>query len=266
MRSRLLAAAVVVGVLAGLGGAHPQGPDAAPVAATVTPAVFESVANGIAQVRTVSCNGKPLSRGTGFMIGKSVVMTTRSVLSSACAVRVTVNGKTLLSKSWAVLSAKGVSDTATDLATIRLSANAAGVHVFRIRGSSPSGGTSVAIAGYPSGTSLVLSQGKVAWTGKKSGAPLLGVRTAGGRGADGAPFVDDAGLVAGVVQVGRGARDVPGSHAGVYKDLDLTRWWPPAKADICRIYTKAGILSCASSSGGTTTPTPAPGDDRTGSC
>ena len=221
----------------------------------MSPATFKSVSSGIAQIRTFSCNGHALARGTGFLIGKSVAMTTRRMLDGACAARVTVNGHTLVGKSWAVLAAKGVSDAATDLATIKLAANAAGAHVFVLRSSSPSGGVSLAMAGYPAGTKLVLSQGKLAWSGKKAGAPLLAIRAAGSRAADGAPLIDDAGLVAGIVQVGRGARDVSGSKAGVVEGLDLARWWAPAKADICRVYAKGGILSCASSP---TTPTPSP--------
>jgi hypothetical protein len=263
--ARIVVAVAALGLVGAVAGAHPAAPRAATAAHAVpalSPATFKTVSSGVAQIRTYSCNGHPLARGTGFLIGRSVAMTTRRILSGACAARVIVNGRTLVGKSWAVLSAKGVSEAATDLATIKLTANAAGAHVFTIRSSSPTGGVSLAMAGYPAGAKLVLSQGKLAWSGKKAGAPVLAVRAPVTLVADGAPLIDEAGLVAGIAQVGRGARDVPGSKRGVVEALDLARWWAPAKADLCRIYAKGGILSCASPPATPTpdlTPTPDPG-------
>ncbi len=102
------------------------------------------------------------------------------------------------------------------------------------------------MAGYPLGNQLSLNQGKIIWRGKVRGAPLLAVRMLGAEGASGAPFIDDAGRVVGILQVGLGSKDVLGQHtAGVVEGLDLARWWGPrARLDLCRSYPKGGIAGC----------------------
>ena len=168
--------------------------------------------SGIAQVRTISCTGRTLARGTGFLIGTSVVMTTRRILSGACTTVVTVNGRSIAAKNWATLAATGVKEAATDLATIKLVRAAPGAHVFAVRGTGPAVGTSVTVAGYPAGSELVVRQGKLTWRGTKAGAPLIAAKFAGAKSADGAPLLDGTGRVTGIVQAGRAARDVPGSR------------------------------------------------------
>ena len=237
--ARLVAAAAVVGALVAASGTHPASPSAA------TSASARSPEPGLAQVRTYTCKGRKLSQGSGFVIGKTVVMTTRRILNDACTAIVTVNGRSIVAKDWATLAASGVKEAATDLATIRLSKAAPGAHVFRIRAAGPAVGASITVAGYPAGSGLVVRQGKLVWRGTKAGAPLIAAKVAGVDGRRGAPLLDSAGLVTGMVQAGRAAKDVPGSRAGVLEGLDLSRWWTPsARYDICQAYKGGGILNC----------------------
>ena len=254
---------VLACVLSAAVGAHPSAPRAAAAEPAVSPGVYRTIASGIARFRTYSCTGRALGRGTAFLVGRSVAMTTRRSLAGACTVQVTVAGRTVTGSSWAILAAKGVSDAATDLATIKLASAAAGAHVFRFRSASLPTGTPLAAAGYRAGAKPTLAQGTLAWSGARAGAPLLAVKAGAAAGVDGAPLFDDEGLVAGIVQVGRGARDVPGSKTGVVEGLDLVRWWGLARADLCRVYVKGGIPSCASSTPDPTPdPTPSPARRR----
>jgi hypothetical protein len=70
----------------------------------------------------------------------------------------------------------------------------------------------------------------------------------GAEGASGAPFIDDAGRVVGILQQGLGSEDVLGQRtAGVLVGLDLVRWWGPrARLDLCKAYPKGGIAGCSS--------------------
>jgi len=112
--ARTLAAAAVVCVLvlAAACGAHPS---ALRGATALSPGTFRTISSGVAVIRTFACDGHALARGTGFLVGDTVAMTTRSMLTGACVGRVTVNGHTILARSWATLAAHGVSEPATDL-------------------------------------------------------------------------------------------------------------------------------------------------------
>lgn len=211
-----------------------------------SPALFQEVSTGIALIKTFGCGGRPLGQGTGFLVGDSVVMTARHVVKGACKVSVRVNGESFHSPRWVYWHGGTASTGAADLATLKLDHAAVGAHIFRIRSSKPPAGTNLAMAGYPLGNRLSLNQGKIIWRGKVRGAPLLAVRMLGAEGASGAPFIDDAGRVVGILQVGLGSKDVLGQHtAGVVEGLDLARWWGPrARLDLCRSYPKGGIAGC----------------------
>ena len=198
----------------------------------MSPATFKSVSSGIAQIRTFSCNGHALARGTGFLIGKSVAMTTRRMLSGACAARVTVNGHTLVGKSWAILAAKGVSDAATDLATIKLSANASGAHVFVLRSSSPSGGVSLAMAGYPAGTKLGAFPGQ-ARVERQEGRRAVAGYSGCGRSRGGRRAADRRRRPRGRNRPGRPRRARRHREQGRVVEARSGAWWAPAKADLC---------------------------------
>ena len=197
-------------------------------------------------------------------------MTTRRTLSGACTTVVTVNGRSIVAKDWA---------------TPRRERRQGGGHRPRhdqahqgsrrertCSRSAPQARPSARasrLPAIPSGSELVVRQGKLVWRGTKAGAPLIAAKVAGTKAADGAPLLDSAGLVTGIVQAGRAARDVPGSRIGVHEGLDLSRWWTPdARSDICAAVqgrrhpqlldqgTSAAIRSPTPTP--TPTPTPAP--------
>lgn len=226
----------------GLGGFAPAS-EAAP---DVSPGLFQKVSSGIALIKTFGCGGKPLGQGTGFLVGDSVVMTARHVLQGSCRVRVTVAGQRFEGKRWVYWASGRSTGRGEDLATLKLERPAAGF-VFRVRPSSPPAGTNLGFVGYPLGNRLSLNQGKIIWRGKRAGVPLLAVRMLGAEGASGAPFIDDAGRVVGILQIGLGSEDVLGQRtSGVLIGLDLVRWWGPrARLDLCKAYPNGGIAGCS---------------------
>jgi hypothetical protein len=104
--------------------------------------------------------------------------------------------------------------------------------------------------GNPLGNRLSLNQGKLIRRWRINGAPVMVMRMLGAEGASGAPYVDDAGRVLGVMQLGLSkSRDFMGQRtAGVQAGLDLVRWWGPrARLNLCRSYPNGGIAGCANS-------------------
>ena len=227
----------------GLGGFVP----ASSAAVDVSPGLFQKVSSGVALIKTFGCGGKPLGQGTGFLVGESVVMTARHVLHGSCRVRVTVGGRRFTGQRWSYWASGGSTGRGEDLATLKLDRPASGF-VFRVRPSSPPAGTNLGFVGDPLGNRLSLNQGKIIWRGKRAGIPLLAVKMLGAEGASGAPFIDDAGRVVGILQVGLGSEDVLGQRtSGVLVGLDLVRWWGPrARLDLCRAYPNGGIAGCPS--------------------
>ena len=221
-------------------------PSASRASTALSPALFEEVSTGVALIKTYGCGGRAVGQGTGFLVGDSVVMTARHVLQGACRVRVRVNGETFTGKKWVYWSGGRASEEAADLGTVKLDRAAIGGHLFRVRSSGPPAGANLAMVGYPLGNRLSLNQGKIIERGTVDGAPLLAVRMLGAEGASGAPLIDDAGRVVGILQVGLGSEDILGQRtAGVLVGLDLARWWGPrARLDLCRSYPKGGIAGC----------------------
>ena len=66
----------------------------------ISPGLFQKLSTGVALIRTYGCGGVPISQGTGFLVGDSVVMTARHVLKGACKVRVMVGGDRFTSERW----------------------------------------------------------------------------------------------------------------------------------------------------------------------
>jgi trypsin-like peptidase len=221
---------------------------ASDAASKVSPGTFSSVSSGVALIHTYRCNGRPLAQGTGFLVGTSVVMTARHVVVDACRVRVRVSGASFHGTRWVEWSGGGTSASAADLATIKLDRPANG-YVFRVRSSRVGVGMNLGMIGYPLGNRLSLNQGRIILRRKEAGAPVMYVRMLGAEGASGAPFIDDAGRVVGVLQVGLGSKDVLGQRtSGVVAGLDLVRWWGPrARLDLCRAYPSGGIAGCPGS-------------------
>jgi hypothetical protein len=258
-RGAAAALAVLAVLLALAGSARP----AAAAAPPVSPALLRTVSSGVVLIRTSTCAGRALGSGTGFLVGASVVMTTRDVLDGACKVRVTLRGGAAAGVRWVSWTGPGVSAASSNLATIALDRRPRGAHVFTIRSSSPPAGTSLGTAGYGRGSTLYLERGPLVWKGRKAGAPLLAAGMRAATTADGAPVVDAAGRVVGILQKARGSRDVAGSRtAAVLEGLDLARWWGrQARAVLCSAYPKAvaGCAGVAPAPGTAPSPVPDPG-------
>jgi hypothetical protein len=83
----LAAVVTAVGIVVGPAGARQAKPD-------LSPARFAQIANGVALVVTYNCSGKPLDSGTGFLVGKQLLMTARHVIGSKpCRVRALLDGQ-----------------------------------------------------------------------------------------------------------------------------------------------------------------------------
>ena len=141
-------------------------------ATDVSPGVFNEVATGVAYITTYGCGGRPIGQGTGFLVGDSVVMTARHVVSGACRIRVLVNHERFKGLRPVAWSGSGASSSAADIATMKIDHTAGGAYVFRVRTSLPAPGTNVGMVGYPLGNRLSLNQGKIIARGKRKGAPL----------------------------------------------------------------------------------------------
>jgi trypsin-like peptidase len=225
-------------------------------APAAVPSGLRAVSSGVVPIRALSCSGRPLRTGTGFLVGTSVVMTTRHVLDRACTVSVTVGGASVGGRRFVSWSGDGVSAGAADLATLTLDRAARNAHVFTFRSSSPATGATLGTAGFLLGTRL-LTGGAVVWKGVGAGVPLLAVGVGGSSTADGAPLLDASGKVVGIVQKARGSRDVGGRRTTrVSEALDLSRWWgAKAGSTLCRAYPKGGVPGCSAADAD---PSPAP--------
>ena len=53
---------------------------AGPQSVQLSPGLFNKVSTGVAYVTTYSCGGRLTGKGSGFLIGRSVVMTARHVV------------------------------------------------------------------------------------------------------------------------------------------------------------------------------------------
>jgi hypothetical protein len=235
----------------------PAGSEAAP---SLSPGLFEKVASGVALIRTYGCGGRPIALGSGFLVGDSVVMTARHVVSGACRVTVRVDGGTYRGTRWVSWYAAHTSVAAADVATIKLNRPAAGAYVFRVRSSLPPLGSNLSAVGYPLGNRLSLNQGKLIARLRVCGAPLIAVKMLGAEGGSGSAFVDDEGRAVGILQLGFGSKDLLGQRtSGVLVGLDLVRWWGPrARLDLCRAYPHGGIAGCPGAKPAHVPPPPAP--------
>jgi Trypsin-like peptidase domain len=197
-------------------------PPISPAATDVSPGVFNEVSTGVALITTFGCGGRWIAKGTGFLVGDSVLMTARHVLIGACNARIHVNGKNFQARSWSAWRGGGASVSAADISTIKLDHAAVDAHVFRIRTTLQPLGSNVGMVGYPLANRLSLNQGKIIWRGRYRGAPVMEVRMVGAEGASGAPYIDDAGRVVGIHQVGLVPRASPNVEtSGHLEGLDL---------------------------------------------
>jgi hypothetical protein len=212
------------------------------------PSRFAELATGIGLVRATNCQTGAVAEGTGFLIGERVVMTARHIVAGACQLKVRIDGNWIAVDSEASWYRGQTNIQSVDVATVRLHTSATG-YIFAIRTSSVAVGANLATLGHPLGNQLSITQGPVLAKGRISGVPMLAVRLLGAEGGSGSPLVDNAGNVAGILQQGRGSKDILGQRTtGVIVGIDLPSWWPRSKRDLCHAYPAGGIPSCPSSS------------------
>jgi V8-like Glu-specific endopeptidase len=258
--TRLVQVAALVVAVAACAYAAPA--SAGPQSTQLTPGEFQEVSTGVAYITTYNCGGRPIAMGTGFLVGNGVVMTARHVLAGSCRTKVRVAGTTYTGGRWTSWWWKSPATTElVDLATLKLNGSADG-HVFTFRPSSPRAGTNLSMIGYPLGNRLSLNQGKIIARKSVHQVPLLAVRMLGAEGASGSPFVDDAGRVVGILQIGLGSKDALGQRtSGVLVGLEIARWMSaPLSRALCAAYPTGGIAGCP----GTTKPPPPPADFELG--
>lgn len=249
--TRLLGLVAVCGLVWGL--AFP--PDAARPA--LAPSLFAQLASGVALIQGSDCDGGLREEGTGFLVGRDVLMTARHVVDpdaleagDVCRLRARVDGEwiAIAHVDWWTRQ-DDPSGRHADVATAVLARPADPLaHVFSFRKSSPAVGSDLAMVGFPLGQGVSLTQGELYAKGPMQAVPTLSVRLLGAQGASGAPIVDDAGNVAGILQTGLGGSDVLGQQtAGLVQAIDLPSWWGGWKIEpsLCRAYAAAGLPGCA---------------------
>ena len=177
----------------------------------LTPVLFQTVSSGVALIKTFTCSGRALGQGSGFLVGESVVMTARHVLTGACRARILLGREAIPASHWVFWKS---SEQTADLAVIKLTRASTG-HIFRFRTSPPPFGTNLAMVGHPLGSRLSLNQGKIVRRFKLRNVPIVAVRMLGAIGASGSAFIDDQARVVGILQRGLGRGEASGVLLGV---------------------------------------------------
>jgi S1-C subfamily serine protease len=206
-------------------------------ASAIDPATFAEVSSGIVRVKA-DC-GRQISTGTGFLIGRRVVMTARHVVRGCRNIRVhDRSGWITVKNAFPWFEGDG-SDI--DVATLRLDRDSEG-HVFGFRPGQAGVGLNVAAIGHPLGGNLGYSQGRIMFRQSRR----VYVRLLGGEGGSGSPVVDGQGRVVAILQRGYGSEDVIGqSTAGVISGYDFSSRWVAWRRVLCKAYRYGGIVDCA---------------------
>jgi hypothetical protein len=216
---------------------------------SLSPQMYAKVASGVALILTRDCSGHPQFQGTGFLVGKQLVMTARHVVAGACAVRVVLDGHSYQASTVRFWSSRASTATQVDVATMKLDHPAPGF-VFAVSGGSPPIGSVLAMIGHPLGNPLSLSQGQLRGKPIVGGVPELAIWMLSAEGASGSPILNRFGDVVGILQQG-----ITRSDAGFIFGINLARaWGRQAEKDLCKAYPLAGVPGCAPK----TTPPPPP--------
>lgn len=236
---------------------------ARPSVSALDPAEFAAIADGVGRVLVSNCGGGGRGQGTGFLIGSQLLMTARHVVAGCSSVRVVLGGKAYGVASIAYWHTAGARDEkAADVATLKLSRRSRGF-IFSFAKRTPKLRTKIAVIGYPLGGPLSLNQGPLVATPRVQGVPLLAVRIATAKGSSGAPFVDPAGNVVGILQAGvvsgPGRKGLVSPSEGLVWGVNLVRWWGPSIVeDLCRAYPRGGIPDCSAETPPQPPPSPPP--------
>lgn len=178
-------------------------PIPSPTGYTDFTAAFAAVSSGVAEVDAVTCDGK--SGGTGFLVGRTRLVTAAHVINGASSLTVRTENGTVKA------TVEGV-DKTVDLAILKLASPLSG-HIFAIAGKPTSTGTRVATIGYPVGGHKSLTDGTVSVSGRKirteSGTLTDMVKTdiTMNAGDSGSPVLNLAGEVVGLADAVRGYAD-----------------------------------------------------------
>lgn len=211
---------------------------------TINPGQYAELAKGVALIKTYTCQNRLIGSGTGFLVGRQVLMTARHVTKDACRLKATIGSRTYtLARPLYWHSAPG-NEATIDLATAKLDRPVIGGHVFRFAVSTPRGGTTIAMVGHPLGNPLSLAQGRLLATKTQGGVAYLTVYLASAAGSSGSPLLDPRGNVVGILQRGFVRDDF-----GVVSGVNLARTWGREQAvrDLCRAYPNGGVPRCENS-------------------
>jgi serine protease Do len=207
-------------------------PSPTPVGFADFTAAFASVSSGVAEVDAVTCGGK--ASGTGFLVGRTRLMTAAHVINGASALTVRTENGTVKA------TVEGV-DKTVDLAILELARPVSG-HVFTMATGPTVTGTRVATIGYPLGGHKSLTEGEVSGTGRnirtESGTLTDMVKTdiTVSAGDSGGPVLDLRGQVVGLADAVRGYADEVGyavPAAAITARLAGTKPWTQVKTTDC---------------------------------
>ena len=183
---------LIGGASAAFAGARGDSP-ADPQGAALDPGSLSQIASGVVLIRGFSCTGARKIIGTGFLVGRGVVLTARRVVDPggtdrrlACRVKVRVDGHWIAATKigWWYGSANPTG-RATDLATLKLAEPASpSDYVFGFRNSSPPVGTNLSMLGHRLGNKVSLTQGRLLAKKHYHHAPLLIIDLLGAEGRE----------------------------------------------------------------------------------
>jgi serine protease Do len=195
-------------------------------------AAFADVSSGVVEVDAVTCDGT--ASGTGFLVGRTRLLTAAHVINGASALTVRTGNGTVEA------TVEGV-DKTVDLAVLRLARPVSG-HVFTMAERPTDTGTRVASIGYPLGGHKSLTDGKVSGTGRnirtESGTLTDMVKTdiTVSAGDSGGPVLDLRGQVIGLADAVRGYADEVGyavPASAIAARLTGTKPWTEVKPTDC---------------------------------
>jgi hypothetical protein len=217
---------------------------AAPASA-LDPQSFAEVSSGIVLVQAANCRDGGISRGSGFLVGTSVVMTASHVVQGCRSVRVLVK-----EKRWVpVTSSINWSDRGgrLDVSTLKLAQTLSDVWLFSLRPSQIPTKAYVAALGHPLGEGVSYTNGRV--LGRIARQQIV-MRILGAQGMSGGPVVDSYGRVVGVVN-GLFSKAV-GLATGAYTAdnlvaYDLSSSWGVWRRTLCQTHRFGGIEGCPNS-------------------